>query len=251
MRFFLKSNFFIFFVFLIFFSIFSGIVFASDSYGNELQDVFIYKKILGVNDFIVFIDNNNYTIYMDVYFYQYSDYFSFYVESNINATQFSLSQTKYYIGCGIVLESDISDYYANAMVDTTPRFPTQSPNPDGFWDLTYSRTDISIEYNTLINCDISLWIDYDYDGGSGFSEVENYNFALWFDESSGYEPIEYPDDMNLTFIWFWGMFLCMFLCPLFLAGAIKLRKPKFIGISIFSFIGFLCFFGMFSGIRLI
>lgn len=222
---------------IIIFLIIPIIVFGADAEGNHLYIEDIYQNGMLTDTFnnITYSENMNITIK-----YYLWDNFQFITSTMVNTTVINSTGNSYvnsYQGIGIqIYDEDLNSIYANGLTPT----PYRLYDPKPFEVISYITENIELDlYKTINYVNVTLWHNYEATGDvEDFELTESWKFNL-IAENYGEEEEE---DMLFTDLYLIGFVLCGFLCPLSIAGAIKLKKGWFIKIAIFTGVGAIMFF---------
>lgn len=144
-----------------------------------------------------------------------------------------------YLGFQMIAEEES---YQKPMMAQSPYYAT-----GGYWVVTWQTDYINIDIEETAYCNVTHWINYH--NGSSWLLEDSWKFNLVIEDL--YEPPVYSQDLSLSAFFFWGMILTAFTTPLAFVGAIKLHNGQYIGYGILSFIGFVSFLGMFTGLKII
>lgn len=216
-------------------------VFSTDEYNNQCDYVGIYEKITGSFILNTGFTENPTTTNVTIDEANFPLYFA--VGALLNSTfepDYGDVQNTTGIGLQIFTDTDDDDY-ENPLQLQFPLYET-----GGYWDLGFVSPQINIEIDEIAICNVTHWMNYH--NGSNWLLEDSWKFNLII-ESEDYTPPDYTDDgINFSPFFFWGMVATGFTTPLAFVGAIKLHDGKWIGYGIMSLVGFLCFFGMFTGL---
>lgn len=207
-------------------------VFGADEFGNELYDIDVYQNSFDFAEINSNPSGANYTV--NNYLWKN---FRFEILTKINTTDFSGFVYNYQgVGLQIFDENDTS-IWASGL----------TPYPLGF---LYEPLPIEfVEWNTnniVLNCyktrfqlNVTLW--YYNSTIPEWQLSEEWEFNL---NGANYFDSEEEEDIR-GFDLFLAIFvLCLFVFPLSIVALIKLKNPKWIKVSIFSFIGLVSLFYM-------
>lgn len=213
-------------------------VFSQDSYGNHLWIQNIYQNSINIGSFNneTYSEGMNFTI--DNYLW---DEFMFITASIVNTTV--IGDGGYvgsYQGIGIqIFDEDLNSIYAGGICPSPPRLF----DPEPFEIITWMSEIIELDlYETINYVNVTLWHNYLATGDvEDFELTESWEFNL---VAENYEEEEKEEEEIMFFdLYFLGLILCLFVCPLSIVGVIKMRNPKLLKITAISFIGLvICFF---------
>ena len=226
----------IFLVTLLFFPIIN-VYAVQDEYGNHLWTSETYQNSILLNSF----NNSTYSEDMNITVSNYLwDNFEFIIQTRLNTTALgNLGYVSTYQGVGIqIYDEDLNLIYASGIAPN----PSRLYDPLPFEMITSTSEIIELDiYRTINYVNVTLWHNYEMTGDYGDYEVtENWNFNL-VAENYGEEEEEEP--MMFGDLYFLGFILCLFICPLSVVGTIRMRNPKLLSITVFSFIGLIsCFY---------
>jgi len=227
---------------------------AQDEYGNHLWEGAVFQYI----DMIVFFDNVTYSEGENFTVSNYLwDDFNFIVNTRVNTTV--IGDGGYvdgYQGIGIqIFDENLETIYASG---TYPN-PVILSDPEPFetiqWMTEYVELDL---YQTINYINVTLWHNYEMTGNvTDYVLTESWEFNLKADNYTGDETEEEEEEREeqreeeIMFfdLYFFGFIVSLFICPLSIAGAIKMRNPKLLRVTVFSFILLVICFFMLLGIR--
>lgn len=211
-------------------------VYATDEYGNRIENVEVLQQTISVYDvnYEDYEEGENITI--DSYLW---DMFTFKIITRLNTTALGYGGIIYtYQGIGLQIFDDEDNLVlATGMI---PDFPMLINYPPLLFEYKQYTSD-PIELNMFENMfyiNITLWHNYEMTGDlEDWVLTEEWKINL---KAENYIPPEEEEpefeNIDLFFLAFVGS---MFLCPISFAGAVKMKEPKLIGIGILFLLVFI------------
>lgn len=222
------------------------VVFATDEYGNELDQIWIYE-VVGSDNNLIYTNTTNPNGQNITITGKYDLIFNGY--TNINKTfQPVYNQVENTTALGLQLFGDGDTDFQNPMTIIKPFTFT-----DGYWNMPFVslvELDTDLEITSFAVGNITHWVNYH--NGSDWLLEDSWIFNLVVQDE--YTPPDYGngnDEFNLSWIFLLGTFVCGAVFPLCFVGAVKLNNSLYVGYGILSFIGFICFLGMLTGLKII
>ena len=219
------------------------VVFAQDEYGNQLT----YEEIKQNGHYVSSFSNATYSEDMNITISNYLwDVIKFGTTTLVNTTV--IGEGGYvdeYQGVGIqVFDENLNLVYSGGMISNPYILPSEIDEFENIqWNIYLYEINI---YKTINYINITLWHNYEMTGNySDYELTESWKFNL-VSENYGEEEEEEPMFLDIYFLMF---VLCLFVCPLSIVGTIKMRKPKLLKITAFSFIGVIIFFYLIMNIN--
>ena len=231
-----KALFPLFFILILVVSLFTvNNIFAQDAYGNDLwlQGIFQNTDETGSFTNVTYSEGMNITITNYLW-----NNFQFMTTTILNTTVIGDGGwVVEYQGVGIQIYDENNDsIYAGGISPSPPILY----DPEPFEIIVWFTEVIELNLDqTMHYVNVTLWHNYLATGDTeDFELTESWKFNL-VAENIDYTP---PEDMFFD-LYFLGFILCLFVCPLSIAGTIKMRNPKLLRITALSLIGLIiCFF---------
>lgn len=210
-------------------------VFGADADGNYLWLETITQNAIMTGSFtnVTYSEDMNITISNYLH-----DNFVFITDTIVNTTMIGDGgYVNSYQGIGIqIFNENLETIYAGGVSPSPLRLFDPEPFENIYWMSEIIELDL---YKTINYVNITLWHNYLVTGDAeDYVLTESWKFNL-LAENYDYSP---PPDMFFD-LYFLGFILCLFICPLSIAGTIKLRNPKLLKITAFSCVGLIiCLF---------
>lgn len=211
-------------------------VFSDDGYGNEISRVKILQN--GITKYNVVFDAYVADENVSISNYLWEN-FVFDIDTEINTTIIG-SQAQHvvskYQAVGLqILDSGSESVYASPLTpDPMYYLPELLPIESVSW---ISDTINLTTYQSFYSVNITLWHNYLADGNITSWELSyQWNINI---KANNYDITTVESDTSLMDMFFWVFILCLFIFPLSIAGAIKMKNPKLIKVALYSFIGFI------------
>lgn len=210
--------------------------FCDDSFGNELTGLTVNQLKAGSYEAKGLINTVNYVEGMNITV-EYDFPLYFYINTLLNNTGVYYQDVPFYNAVGIQIFQN--ETYATGIL-------TENYLDIGdFWLLDFETENIAYDLNEYAVVNVTNWIDYH--NGSGWLLAEEWIFNI-LEEGEPYTPPTYSETWDLSFIWFWGMVICIFLTPMNFAIAVSNLEPKFFLYGIFTLLGVFGFYILIGGV---
>ena len=221
-----KTFFPLFFTLLLVISMFMvNNVIAQDEYGNDLWIQDIYQNAVSVGSFnnVTYSEGENFTINNYLW-----DKFMFITTTRVNTTIIGDGgYVSSYQGVGIqIFDEDLNCIYANGIYPSPPRLF----DPESFETISWMTEIIELNlFETINYVNVTLWHNYLATGDTeDFELTESWKFNLVAENYSEEEE----EELVFNDLYLIGFLLCSFLCPISIAGAIKLKNVFFVRVAI-------------------
>lgn len=204
-------------VFVVVFMLFSliSLTFAEvDEYGNQITQIQVFQKELGIWDSKLIISNITYYEGMNVSV-ENGEPIKITTISWLNQSLSTWGNVENTSAVAIQLFQD--ETYAEPLNGfVTNEFPSSYGD---MWRISSYTPEIEYDITNYAVCNITYWINYH--NGSDWLLVEQFVFNLVEISGSEYIPPTYAETYDFRFIWFWGMIISIFFTPMMFAVAIK------------------------------